>query len=100
MGNGTRGLVAGTTVAAALLLGACGTPPPGEPTPTTVDDGTDVRCRTERDTIEIALEAWAMEHLGYPAAIEELVGVYIKRTPEFPWTYVSTGATYTLDGPC
>ena len=100
MGNTTRAFVAGTTVAAALLLGACGTPPPGEATTTTLDETADVRCRTERDTIRTALEAWAIEHDGYPAALDELVGVYIKHSPEFPWAYASTGAAYALTGPC
>ncbi len=100
MGNTTRAFVAGTTAAAALLLGACGTPVPEQATTTTEDDSSTQRCRVERDTIRTALEAWAIEHDGYPAALDELVGVFIEHSPEFPWAYASTGAAYTLTGPC
>ena len=102
MGNTARSFIVGTAAAAALLLGACGTPAPGPvtTTTTTMDETSTQRCQVERETIEIALEAWALEHNGYPAALQELVGVYIEDSPEFPWTYASTGADYTLTGHC
>ncbi len=99
MGNRTRAFVAGTTVAAALLLSGCGTPAPEQATTTTTEHDL-MRCRVERDTIEVALEAWAIEHDGYPSALQELVGVYLEDAPEFVWTYVSTGTEFTLTGAC
>ncbi len=98
MGNGIRAVVAGATISAALLLGSCGTPAPGPDAPTTTID--DTACRIERETIETALEAWRVTSDGYPASLEELVGVFLKRAPDFPWTYESTGAAFTLTGLC
>lgn len=103
MGNGTRAFVAGTSVAAALLLGACGTPPPVEPTPTTVDDTTQ-HCQVERKTIETAVEAYAVGDNGgsYPATLQEVLdaGYLRSNTDLSAWSYSSTGTEFSLTGPC
>ncbi len=100
MGNTTRAFVAGTTAAAALLLGACGTPVPEQATTTTLDETAAQRCDVERRTIRTALEAWAIDQGAYPSTLQEMVGIFIGDPPEFPWVYETTGVTYTLTGPC
>jgi hypothetical protein len=87
-------------VVALLSCGAlvgCGPMPPTEPDPDLV------QCETERETIELALEAYLISEPGmsYPATLEELIGTYLKPgTLTQPWEYGSVGSAYTLDGPC
>jgi hypothetical protein len=90
-------------VAVALLVGGtlagCGPLPPTEPEP----DPDLAECQTERETIELALEAYLISEPGmsYPPTLEQLLGTYLKPgTITQPWEYGSVGATYTLDGPC
>jgi hypothetical protein len=90
-------------VVVALLAGGalvgCGPLPPADPEP----DPDLVQCEIERETIELALEAYLVSEPGmsYPPTLEELLGSYLD--PDWvtlPWGYSSTGTAFTLDGPC
>ena len=103
MGNTARAFVAGTTAAAALLLGACGTPVPEQATTTTEDDSSQ-HCEVDRKTIETAVEAYAVGEQGgsYPATLQDVVDAgYLRPDTDLSvWTYSSTGTAFTLVGAC
>lgn len=103
MGIRARAAVAATAVAATVLLGGCGTPEPGSVT-TTTDETSLNACRVERATIRTALEAWSLQHQPgrYPESLQALLddGFVKPGGIRFGWDYTSTGATYTLTGPC
>ncbi len=103
MGNRNGAFIVGTAAAAALLLGACGTPPPG-PDSTTTTSVDDTRCRTDKKTIETAIEAYAISQVGvnYPATLDEVLDAGFLRpdTDLSIWTYTTTGTEFSLTGPC
>lgn len=92
-----RRLMGAVALVAGGALVGCGPMPPTEPDPDLLG------CRTERETIELALEAYLVSEPGmsYPSTLDELVGSYLEPgTVRQPWDYTSTGSAYTLDGPC
>lgn len=92
-----RRLLGAVALVAGGALVGCGPMPPTEPDPDLV------ACQLERETIEVALEAYLISEPGmsYPATLDELIGFYVEPgTVTQPWEYTSTGSAYTLDGPC
>ena len=94
----TRRLGAAALVAGTAALAACGTPPPPE------DPDALVRCLTDKKTIEIAVEAYAVSQVGvnYPSSLQDVLDEgYLKPSTDISvWTYVSTSTGFTLTGPC
>ena len=86
---------------AGTWLTGCITPPSGPPT-TTTEPVSDQYCETERETIELALEAGSLELGEYPPSIQWLVdhGYVAPQSIMFDWIYSTDGATFTLTGDC
>lgn len=89
-----RNLLVATALVAGVALAGCGPQPPAGPDP--------ALCQVERRTIETALVAyWATSGLEYPASLDDLIGLFLEPGAiTLTWQYSSTGADYTLDGPC
>lgn len=77
-------------------LGACTVPPRMNPEQIAM-------CRTERETIETALEAGFVTNGSFPPSIEAMQGELYLLEPgslSFDWDYETDGASYALGGRC
>jgi hypothetical protein len=63
----------------------------------TNDDAQKSACRAERSTVEAASEAFRASTGSYPTSTDQLVGTYLRSTPEH---YTVSGSTITASGPC
>lgn len=86
---------------AGTWLTGCITPPSGSPTTTTEPVSTQ-QCETERETIELALEAGSLELGEYPPSIQWLLDhMYLApKHVTLDWSYSTDGASFTLTGDC
>lgn len=92
-------LLAACALSLGILLGTACAPPSGSSPTTTVNMS---KCKTERDTIETAVEAYAISEGHFPESLQTLLDAqYLKeRYVTFDWTYEVTDDGFALIGPC
>lgn len=89
-----RVAVAASAVVLIVALGACSTPPG-------LDPGQLAACKTERDTVETALEASFIDNGSYPPSLQAMEDDYLKPGwVKFAWDYSTDGDAYALTGVC
>lgn len=89
-----RVVVAASALMAIGALGACSAPPGLDPEQLAA-------CRTERDTVETALEVARVLHGAYPPSLEAMEGNLLEPgSLKFAWNYSTDGYAYDLTGGC